>query len=1474
MKEIQTEKPSTIRKCKTIVRTIIIKYTFVFLFLPVLFIAYPLFGFGPGVSMGGDFPFADTGGYAVDKLWLWVEKGSYANFEVVSRFPIIALWYIFNFISIDSAAISRIMIVFGFLASSFSFYFGFIFFFKNKLKTRFENNGGYLFKEDIRLRVAAVLGGFFFAYNVWSFHRIGHWYLWIGYAALPIFFCSIFYAFKYPKNWKYIISSVLLWSLASTTPHMTIFYGFVFIFTFVLFLLNGLFKNQNKKRMLILLLPLFSTILIYMPLNLYWIYPYVLALDTRVVSPDYLLVIEGLETLSRDSNFLNTFRIVANWVTGQPSEDLPYYPFWFPATFIVPAFAFSTTLFVKRSLWKYTLTFSLMAILGIVLAMGMKSPLNYYHLLLVTPFLENYVWIFRDPDKWSFLIAFSYSFLIGIGSYRIFEIIGHFTRKSVSKNIMMVSFFLFLLVGSVCVSSFPAYADTIQNELKPIRFPQEFDQLNEYLSNIKTDKVFFMPYPSVETSWHKSGRVGGIYQIHSKIPSIESAGPTSRNYYNFFVDSIIENRSKNIGSLIYPLGTSHIIFHNDTWSVRDGSIDKVNLELLKRLNKLEGYENQANIGFFSIYDAMENIPNNLQFNIPKHTIAATGGLDMLTSLNTIPSYDSLNSSVVFLNDVLSDNPGTFDTIAAQGSVSGLDLALSFLKTEDVVGLSTFTDTHDPVHSWSKSGALDPVNRYYHPYLESFGIKSWAFDFGKGLAITQRTGANLSIPIQLAEDTQYQGFLRYLENQRGGTLRIYLDGQILGDINTLNNSNKYVWKRLFDTTNSSLIVPKGKHTLTIENLSGFNSVNILALVPHSEMERMDNLVTSLVNHTDIIYILEAESDFDLTPGTRNFSDYSSPFIGLNDSESNSRGTEKILYGQFKTPVDDDLYSFIIAVNNNSNSTSSYQIKNLELSSDDRPANLLALDFEGKKSVVPLAVLRQSQLENHHEDFLLMYNELDNPLSGNTSLGIKIPKIENVTDWATVSTDHIPIYDNSYYNIGMDISARDARQLHVKTLFYDKDEKKMGQETIYNARDGTFTDSVYASLIPPKGAKFMGVEILAAQNKDKDSSYVVDDVFIKEIPPSNTLRVESKKVLSLRSPLNQGSVFPDLSGLIDRENGNSNVSKYEFIRTEPVPVKENSLYNLTLTTETIGKSNPSALAYISSSQNAKEDAIRTEANASGGRTVSLDKGSQIYTDIEVVKAANYTLALRAKSCSGCESITITILENQAGKHGWTNQALKNYSVSNYGIGQLDNNTFEWFKIDDIYLEPGNYEIQINTNSKVNIDSAIMFSRGQSQEGFDELSSDQELLDTLVADSQSAPAYITKYDKVNPTKYVLNINNATRPYTLSFAESYDPLWRATISHEENSDNHDGRDTIYTKSIPLYSIVNGFPINMTGNYKITVEYLPQIWFWQASLISFPTLIIIAGILFQGFIRRNYLIYLARLRAFIKSSRHSNDQV
>jgi len=51
--------------------------------------------------------------------------------------------------------------------------------------------------------------------------------------------------------------------------------------------------------------------------------------------------------------------------------------------------------------------------------------------------------------------------------------------------------------------------------------------------------------------------------------------------------------------------------------------------------------------------------------------------------------------------------------------------------------------------------------------------------------------------------------------------------------------------------------------------------------------------------------------------------------------------------------------------------------------------------------------------------------------------------------------------------------------------------------------------------------------------------------------------------------------------------------------------------------------------------------------------------------------------------------------------------------------------------------------------------------------------------------------------------------------------------------------------KSIPLYSIINGFWINETGNLEITIRYKPQDWFEIGLMISATTFIGCVGYLF-----------------------------
>ncbi len=89
----------------------------------------------------------------------------------------------------------------------------------------------------------------------------------------------------------------------------------------------------------------------------------------------------------------------------------------------------------------------------------------------------------------------------------------------------------------------------------------------------------------------------------------------------------------------------------------------------------------------------------------------------------------------------------------------------------------------------------------------------------------------------------------------------------------------------------------------------------------------------------------------------------------------------------------------------------------------------------------------------------------------------------------------------------------------------------------------------------------------------------------------------------------------------------------------------------------------------------------------------------------------------------------------------------------------------------------------------------------------------------------AEMLKYIKINPTKYVVNVN-ATKPFMLSFVEAYSPLWVARVNGQK------------IRSISLYSIINGFWIDQIGELTITIEYEPQRWFYMGSAISVTALI------------------------------------
>ncbi len=87
---------------------------------------------------------------------------------------------------------------------------------------------------------------------------------------------------------------------------------------------------------------------------------------------------------------------------------------------------------------------------------------------------------------------------------------------------------------------------------------------------------------------------------------------------------------------------------------------------------------------------------------------------------------------------------------------------------------------------------------------------------------------------------------------------------------------------------------------------------------------------------------------------------------------------------------------------------------------------------------------------------------------------------------------------------------------------------------------------------------------------------------------------------------------------------------------------------------------------------------------------------------------------------------------------------------------------------------------------------------------------------------------FQKVNPTKYIVNVKNAKDNYVLVFNQAFDRNWQAYIQNDSLESNH----------VVVNGYVNGWIIDKKGNYEIALEYTPQKIFYIGAFISAITLL------------------------------------
>jgi hypothetical protein len=203
--------------------------------------------------------------------------------------------------------------------------------------------------------------------------------------------------------------------------------------------------------------------------------------------------------------------------------------------------------------------------------------------------------------------------------------------------------------------------------------------------------------------------------------------------------------------------------------------------------------------------------------------------------------------------------------------------------------------------------------------------------------------------------------------------------------------------------------------------------------------------------------------------------------------------------------------------------------------------------------------------------------------------------------------------------------------------------------------------------------------------------------------------------------------------------------------------------------------------------------------GKRIVHILKpASQATSSIHILRNDHYRIAVRALAGSDCQ-VVVQIDDRE------------------FKLDLGGDEGLRWVYSPPVFLQKGDHTLVILPTGNVAIDAIVIYST----DGTETLND--------VFQAEDSPARVTSWNEVNATKYEVRVN-AQSPFMLAFAEAYDPLWVAKVNGKEY------------RSLPLYSVTNGFWMEDTGELDIIIEYKPQRWFYYGAGISVASLLSALG--------------------------------
>ena len=760
-----------------------------FLLITLLVIIYWRW-FLPGPGVANDLPSVSDSLLKsfMDLPWVWLEKPS----EGLGEYTIFTLWsYPLNFLSGVLANIGlgfviqeRMLFLIPFLL------FGAGGFWRLCGKLNISSN-------------AKLISTLFYLANTYILLLIdgGQFNVALAYSFFPISFVALEQSIKGSLKSK-ILAGLIVSIL-----------GFFDIrFIYVLFLLIFLRFLYQPTNILSWIKSGLSITLILMGLNAYWLLPYL-----KVPLPETALA------------FLTKASFIS--FTNLGHGVLLLQPHWHKNVFgqitplrwefvLIPIFVFLAPILNRKN--KEVGFWLLVALISIFLVKGASEPITW-----VYPWLYHNVVgfsLFRDPSKFFFLVALSYSVLLAISLDVMIKRLAQLPKIRF-LFITLVIFYLFFLIR-------PIWLGQMTGTFSQPPFKKEYSQLAQILAqDQKFSRVFWIPTIAPltwQTLEHPSLEASRLVQ---KRPfAIGTKG--SYEIFNFLREAPYMGEIFNvsgIGYIAYPyLDKRRDDLHPD--NIRYYYTFSDQLSDLSWLMKMES----------SPIHLWQTRQHQDRFFITPNIWWVIGSDNIYNESTKSANLKLSNNALVFVEE----SPGLGGRIdeIPQAKVllnnkTPIDFAASFVDEDHLIFPARQLDFDPDTSGWWKREAADLIR--WRDFLQTkYGIDNLDFDLGGGWAVAE---GSLKLKVQSEKFVKDKVILaRVFESARSGQLKFYQEDLLIGGVTT---------KKEDDVTNIrwfeiGQLITNGE--LTIESTGDINVVNALAILDRQEWVVFQNKAKGMEN----------------------------------------------------------------------------------------------------------------------------------------------------------------------------------------------------------------------------------------------------------------------------------------------------------------------------------------------------------------------------------------------------------------------------------------------------------------------------------------------------------------------------------------------------------------------------------------------------------------------------------------------------